>query len=120
MASIAFFKVSGVTKLALYFTTADLFSKETTTLLTYWSVDKAFSIFDIHDLQCMPSMMKVTVESLVHDGLLCCDPSEDLTGVFFRRSISILPKLRYLGCFLMNAGKPTASICFFISSVVIR
>lgn len=79
-------------------------------LLTYWSVDKALSIFDTHDLQCMPSMMKVTMESLVYDGFLCCDPSENLTGVFFRRSISILPNLRYLGCFLMNAGKPAASI----------
>ena len=120
MASIAFLSVSGVTKLALYFTMADLFSKETTTLLICWTVDKALSIFDTHDLQCMPSMVKMTVELLVYDGLLCCDPSEDLTGVFFRRSMSIAPNLRYLGCFLMNAVKPTTSICFFISSAVIR
>jgi hypothetical protein len=119
-ASIAFLSVSGVTELALYFTMTDLFSKETTTLLTYWSVDKALSMFDTHDLQCMPSMMKVAVESLVYEGLLCWDPSGDLTGVFFRRSTSIAPSLRYLGCFLMNAGKPTASICFLISSTVIR
>lgn len=112
MSSIAFLRVSGVTKLALYFTMAVLFSKETTMLLTYWSVDKALSIFDTHDLQCMPSMMKMTVELLVYDVLLCGDPSKDLTGVFFRRSISIAPNLRYLGCFLMNTGKPTASICF--------
>lgn len=107
-------------ELALYFTIADLFSKETTVLLTYWSVDKTLSIFDTHDLQCMPSMIKVIVESLVDDGLLCWDPSEDLTGAFLRRSISIAPNVRYLGCFLMNAGKPAASICFFISSTVIR
>ena len=104
----------------LLFSVADLFSKETTTLLICWSVDKALSIFDTHDLQCMPSMVKMTVELLVYDGLFCCDPSEDLTGVFFRRSMSIAPNLRYLGCFLMNAVKPTTSICFFISSAVIR
>lgn len=120
MASTAFLRVSGVTESALYFTMADLPSKETTMLLTYWSVDKTLSIFDTHDLQCMPSMMRVTADSLLYDGLLCCDPSEDLSGVFFRRSISIAPNLRYLGCFLMNAEKPTASICFFISSTVIR